>query len=243
MLPLIVSYGTEYTRLAYVLFSPDFASEWKLYRTPLFPLGLRAAFGLGGEQPESALLVTTLFGLAGTLLVGATVRRIATGTSGAIALLILAVYPVLIGYEHSLLSETGTFFFLALVLCLFTRFATSQNPRSWSHVVGISLALAIGYYWRPTIIYLSPVLAVLYVIAALLALYSARVKLDVLNLFRAGDSVTFFKALVIGVLPWLLAAPWMMEMAHRNIKASDLVLPFGLYKQVVVPLSDPCAIT
>jgi hypothetical protein len=40
-----------------------------------------------------------------------------------------------------------------------------------------------------------------------------------------------------------LAAPWMMEMAHRNIKASDLVLPFGLYRQVVVPLSDPCAIT
>jgi hypothetical protein len=238
--PLIVSYdGMEYTRLAYVLFSPDFASEWNFYRTPLFPLGLRAAFFLGGEQPESALLVTTLFGLAGTLLIGATVRRIATGTSGALALLILAVYPVLIGYEHLLLSETGTFFFLALVLCLFTRFATSQNPRNWSHVVGICLAVGIGYYWRPTIIYLSPVLALLYAITALLVAYSARGKFDVLNLLRAGELVTFFKALVIGILPWLLAAPWMMEMAHHNINPSDLVLPFGLYKQVVVPLSDP----
>jgi hypothetical protein len=238
--PLIVSYdGMEYTRLAYVLFSPDFASEWNFYRTPLFPLALRAAFFLGGEQPESALLVTTLFGLAGTLLIGAAVRRIATGTSGAMALLILTVYPVLIGYEHLLLSETGTFFFLALVLCLFTRFATSQNPRNWSHVVGICLAVGIGYYWRPTIIYLSPVLAVLYAITGLLAPYSASGRLDVLNLFRGEELVTFFKTLVIGILPWLLAAPWMMEMAHRNIKPSDLVLPFGLYKQVVVPLSDP----
>ena len=238
--PLIVSYdGMEYTRLAYVLFSPDFASDWNFYRTPLFPVSLRAAFFLGGEQPESVLLVTTLFGLAGTLLVGATVRRIATGTSGAMALLLLAVYPVLIGYEHLLLSETGTFFFLASVLCLFTRFATSQNPRNWSHVVGICLAVAIGYYWRPTIIYLSPVLAVLYAITALLAAYSARSKLGVLNLFRSGELVTFFKALVIGILPWLLATPWMMEMAHQNIKPSDLILPFGLYKQVVVPLSDP----
>jgi len=61
-LPLIVSPdGMEYARLAYVLFSPDFVSEWNFYRTPLFPLSLRVSFFLGGEQPESALLLTTLF--------------------------------------------------------------------------------------------------------------------------------------------------------------------------------------
>jgi hypothetical protein len=125
------------------------------------------------------------------------------------------------------------------VLCLFTRFATSRNPRSWSYVIAICLALALGYYWRPTIIYLSPVLAVLYAFTALLAEYPVRGKLEVLNLFRVGNLRIFFKTLVIGILPWLLAAPWMMEMAHQNIKPSDLVLPFGLYKQVVVPLADP----
>src|SRR5690349_21173795 len=163
--PLVVSPdGMEYTRLAYVLFSHDFVSEWNFYRTPLFPLSLRAAFFLGGQQPESALLVTTLLGLVGTLLLGATVRRIATGTSGAITLLILAVYPVLIGYEHSLLSETGTFFFLALLLFLFTWFVTSPSSKGWSYAFAICLVLAAGYYWRPTIIYLSPVMAVLCVL-------------------------------------------------------------------------------
>ena len=238
--PLIVSYdGMEYTRLAYVLFSSDFDSQWNFYRTPLFPLALRATFFLGGEQPESALLVTTLFGLAGTLLVGASVRRIATGTSGAIVIIILTLYPVLIGYEHLLLSETGTFFFLALLLWSFTRFATSQNPRNWSYVLAICLTLALGYYWRPTIIYLSPVMAVLYVLTALLVVGSTRSYLSLLNLFRGGNLGMLFKALAIGIFPWLLATPWMMETAHHHVKPSDLALPFGLYKQVVVPLTDP----
>jgi 4-amino-4-deoxy-L-arabinose transferase-like glycosyltransferase len=238
--PLIVSYdGMEYTHLAYVLFSPNFDSEWNFYRTPLFPLALRATFFAGGEQPESALLVTTVFGFAGTLLVGATVRRMATGTSAAIIVLILAVYPVLIGYEHMLLSETGTLFFLALLLWLLTRFATSQNSQKWSCVFAICLALALGYYWRPTIIYLSPVLAMLYALNTLLAADSTRSNLAHLNLFRTENRGMLFRTLLIGVLPWLLAAPWMMETTRHHVKPSDLALPFGLYKQVVVPPTDP----
>lgn len=238
--PLIASYdGMEYTHLAYVLFSPNFDSEWNFYRTPLFPLALRATFFVGGEQPESALLVTTVFGFAGTLLLGATVRRMATGTSAAIIVLILAVYPVLVGYEHMLLSETGTLFFLALVLWLFTRFATSQNSQKWSSVFAICLALALGYYWRPTIIYLSPVVAVLYALTTLLAADSTKSNLAQLNLFRTGNLRMLSKTLLIGVLPWLLASPWMIETARHHVKPSDLALPFGLYKQVVVPLTDP----
>lgn len=238
--PLIVSYdGMEYTHLAHVLFSPNFDSEWNFYRTPLFPLALRATFFVGGEQPESALLVTTVFGFVGILLVGATVRRLATGTSAAIIVLILALYPVLVGYEHMLLSETGTLFFLALVLWLFTRVATSQNSQKWSSVFAISLALALGYYWRPTIIYLSPVVAVLYALTTLLAANSTKSNLAQLNLFRTGNLRMLSKALLIGVLPWFLASPWMRETARHHVKPSDLALPFGLYKQVVVPLTDP----
>ncbi len=116
-LPLVVSYdGMEYAHLATILFTPSFDAQWNFVRTPLFPFSLKCAFAFGGEQPQAALLVTTGFGLAGVLLLGAIVRKVAGETIAAIVLLVTAFYPILTGYEHMLLSETGIFFWLSLLI-------------------------------------------------------------------------------------------------------------------------------
>ncbi|HEX4167516.1 MAG TPA: hypothetical protein VHZ55_18780 [Bryobacteraceae bacterium] len=89
-LPLIVSYdGMEYAHLANVLSGPSVTSHWNFYRVPLFPLALNLAFWLGGEQPQSVLMITTLFGTAGVVLLGLIVRRVAGAASGTITLIVV----------------------------------------------------------------------------------------------------------------------------------------------------------
>src|SRR5437868_1839485 len=147
-LPLIVSYdGMEYAHLANVLSGPSVISHWNFYRTPLFPLALNRAFWVGGEQPKSALLVTSLFGTGGILLVGLIVRKIAGATSGAVALILMMLYPVLVGYQHMLLSETGIFFWIALLLCcLACLFPVAKPAALWAQRSSV-LVITLGDFW------------------------------------------------------------------------------------------------
>lgn len=111
-LSYIASYdGMEYVHLANLIGTPSFTQSWNYLRTPLFPASLKAAFLLGGEQPMAAMLVTAGFGLAGVLLIGSVVSRIAGYAAGGVTLILLTIYPTLVTYEHMLLSETGIFFF------------------------------------------------------------------------------------------------------------------------------------
>lgn len=61
-------------------------------------------------------MTTTLAGVGGVLLTGSVVRTVAGNAAGIITLLVLTVYPVLVCYEHILLSETGGFFLLSLLV-------------------------------------------------------------------------------------------------------------------------------
>ena len=212
-LPLVASYdGMEYVHLANILGTPAFDASWNFLRTPLYPAMLKLAFATGGEQPQIALLVSGAFGLAGVLLAGSTARYVAGDIAGGCALLLLAFYPTLIGYQHMLLTETGIFFFLALLVSL-----TIRSPR---HPIAIAIALALtltaGYYWRPTLLYLSPVVA-----------------LTCFWLHRRAAS-----ALIVLLAPALLAAPWIHLSSQHP---SDLleVVTTGMYKQVLVQPGDP----
>src|SRR3954465_3257876 len=121
-LPMVASYdGMGYVHLANLIGSPDFTRSWYYLRTPLFPASLKAAFLLGGEQPFTAMLVTAGFGLGGILLAGSSVRRMAGDVAGGSTLILVSAYPVLVTYQHMLLSETGIFFFLSLTVWLLVR--------------------------------------------------------------------------------------------------------------------------
>jgi len=239
-LPLIVSWdGMQYIHLANVLSGPDVISHWDFYRTPLFPLALNMMFWLGGEQPHSALLLTSLLGLGGVVLMGLIVRRLAGETSAAITLIVLVFYPILVGYQHTLLTETGTFFSIALLLWAFVCVARRWKRNPISVAVWISFVVALSYYWRPTLLMLSPVAAVLFVLIICLPSDGPKPYFHLTQQLRRRDRRLVAGGLIIALSPWLLAYPW----KHLTDEYKpDAYAPFfaeGIFRQVLVPPSDP----
>jgi hypothetical protein len=237
-LPLVVSYdGMEYAHLANVLLSQPLVPNWDFLRTPLFPLVLKAMFQIAGEQQHAALLVPAMFGLGGVLLMGSAVRQIVGNTGGAAALILMVGYPILIGYQHMLLSETGTFFFLAFLLRCLVSLNQSSNRQSLIFPVVIAATIVVGYYWRPTIVYLSPFVAIVYVLVILAPSSSSpKPYTEMLHSFRKRISQCAVGTLLIGIGPWLGAYPWL---AIAPQKGPDTALPIGAYKQALIPPGDP----
>ena len=237
-LPLVVSYdGMEYAHLANVLLSQPLVPNWDFLRTPLFPLVLKAMFQIAGEQQHAVLSVTAMFGLGGVLLMGSAVRQIVGSIGGAIALILMACYPVLIGYQHMLLSETGTFFFLALLVRCLVSFNQSANRQSLMFPLVIATTIVLGYYWRPTILYLSPFVTIVYVLVILApSPGSPRPYTVMLRSFRKRIPRCAAVTLVIGIGPWLAAYPWL---AIAPQKGPDTALPIGAFKQALIPPGDP----
>ena len=239
-LPLVASYdGMEYTHLATVLFSSTFPSAWNFLRSPLFPLALKEAFLLGGTQPQAALMVTLPLGLGGIWLLGLSVRRLSGGTLGAVVIAVLTVYPVLIGYQHMLLSETGIMFFLALLVWTCVRLHQIETSGFTIHACIVAGALAAGYYWRPTILYLSPVAGALCIFARIFPDGPADGYDGFLKHLKRRLPRVLPAALIVAVVPWLMALPWLRLTAKYSPGAKDMVLSLGMYKQVVVPPDDP----
>ena len=238
-LPLVVSYdGMQYVHLANVLSAPAVIANWNFYRTPLFPLALNWAFRLGGEQPQSALLVTTLFGLGGVLLAGWTVRRIAGATAGAVALMLMVFYPILVGYQHMLLSETGIFFWLALLV--WSLICLPAASKRWTMAVAcwMALVLALAYYWRPTLLYLSPVVAVVFLLRTFSSRETKRYSALIAH-FRRPEPRIIASVLIILLAPWSLAYPWRWLTAQYMPGGYAGFLAAGMFKQVLVRPSDP----
>lgn len=239
-LPLVVSYdGMEYIYLANLTFTHSFSSAWNYLRTPGFPSALKLAFFLGGEQPQAALMITSFAGVAGALLTGSVVRTVAGNTAGAVTLLLLTFYPVLVCYEHMLLSETGIFFFLALLVWLLVKYRAQAQPSRGSLPILLACAIALGYYWRPTIIYLSPAIALGYLFLAYLPSESFHPYRE----FWANIQKEPFSAVrgfvIVALGPFLLAYPWIHLSNQHPTTAQLETVTTGMYKQIMVPPSDP----
>ncbi len=240
-LPLVVTYdGMEYVHLADLAFTHSFFSAWNYLRTPGFPCALKFAFFLGGEQPQAAMMITTLAGVAGTLLTGSVVRTVAGNIAGAITLLLLTFYPVLVCYEHMLLSETGIFFFLALLVWLLVKFQAQARRLSLPFLpVLLACATALGYYWRPTIIYLAPALALGYLLIAYLPPESIRPYREFWLNFRNQRAAAVRAFAIIALGPPLLAWPWIHLSNQHPSTATLETMTNGMYKQILVPPDDP----
>jgi hypothetical protein len=240
-LPLIASYdGMSYVHLAAVLTSGSFPSEWNFLRTPLFPAVLGAAFRVAGEQPNAALIVTTLLGWGGVVLTGSIAARMAGRTTGAVTLVLLVFYPVLTGYQHMLLSETGTFFCLALLLWCIVAVSQSHLRGSLGFPLLTSFVIGIGYYWRPTILYLSPAVALLGILAGFLSGNNSKPYAGLVQTLRGRTIRILAHFLIFALAPWLIAYPWLSLTAKYAPRVgAEGILAQGAFKQALVPVDHP----
>jgi Dolichyl-phosphate-mannose-protein mannosyltransferase len=227
-LPLLVTTdGYWYAKLAEVFGTARFAAEWDYLRTPLFPILLKLSFWLFGRQPLAVCALQSAFGFGGIWLLGATLRRLGRPVEAAIVVLLLSFFPTLVTYEHALLTEVGTFFFLALLLYVLT--APGSHPyRRVAELVGV---LTLGYYHRSSLLYISPAVALVYAISS----FNER-KADQEPQGRTNRRI-FGEVIIVLVLPLLLAYPWQHD--PRVTARTGQVFLYGLAKQAVIPPEDP----
>lgn len=239
-LPPLVSYdGMQYCYLARLLFTPSFYSSWDFQRTPLLPFLLKMAFFLSGDQPVSAILPNILFGAGGILVLGSVVKHVAGKTHAAAALLLLNCYPYIVGYQHIVLTEIGTFFMFALLLWCLLRVSWSQNKDSYIFPAQIALVLALGYYQRPTFIYLAPLISGLYILLLTAPVGRAHSYATLQYSMRQRFCPILARAAVIMIVPWLLCWPWRVVAGEEVSSTANRVMGYGMTKQAMIPPDDP----
>ncbi|MDB6148432.1 MAG: hypothetical protein JWO45_2096, partial [Spartobacteria bacterium] len=225
-LPFVVSWdGYIYIDLADMLGHARAAADWDYLRPPLFPLLMKLIFKLTGRQALSVIMLNTSLGFFGSWLMGSTLKRLGHPVAAGCALLLITLFPLLVAYEHSMLSETGTFFFLALLTYLLVRDGGVRQRRKCAALI---LALIAGYYYRPTILYLSPVVAAIYG----LSLYRERKALLVGRLSRF-----WIMLAAISIVPFIGAYPWSSLPQVKQRMGGQFY--YGASKQALLPPGDP----
>ncbi len=226
-LPLLVTYdGHWYLKLAEVLGTPRFPAEWDFLRTPLFPALLRLAFELCGRGAGSVILLQTALGYAGIVLLTLALYTNGRRAEAAVLFLLLALYPTLSAFQHIVLSEVGTFFFLALILFFLLVPIRAIKLQTFA----VILALSCGYYHRSSLLYMSIVVAPLYF---WLLLKRRTVCTATLHLRRS----TAIHSAIVLVLPFVIAYPWQRN-RQVAIRTGESVLIYGIVKQAVLPPQD-----
>lgn len=230
--PLLVTYdGHGYLELADVLGSERFPAEWKALRTPLLPLSLKLSFAAFGRNALAAQLPSLLLGCVGCLLVASTVRQLAGRGAAAAALAVTALYPVLVAFQHAVLTETGTFAFLALAVRLAVWRPVTVRE-SWWKAGALALALGAGFYWRQSLLVLAPWLGALHWLAC------RRIR----AVSGAGPprGVALLQALAVVAGCWLLVQPWTGVVDRNEVRILNANrLRTHTIRQAVLPAGDP----
>lgn len=223
--PILVSYdGNEYIMLGDLLGSPAFRAEWNPIRTPGFPLALRVAFYFLGRSALAAQLVPLLCGALGCVLIADSIRHLFGEAAGIVTLFLLGLFPTLVAFQHMVLTETGTFFFLALLVRIGVR--TPETSRAaWLRAAAFALVLSAGYMWRQSIFALIPVLAILQALTARRVATGRRLLLPLAQ------------AALILLVPLILTRPWTAIFPKTNFGAR-MMLDFALM-QYAIPPSHP----
>jgi hypothetical protein len=230
-LPLGITYdGHIYIDLADILATHRFPMDWNPSRTPLFPLALKFSFWAFGKQPLAPIIVASAAGLGGILLLGSAVRSLAGNAAGAFSMLVVALDPTLASYEHFVLTETGSFFFLALMIWI-SGWSPACQRGLWWKTGALVLACTAGYYWRQNLLLLAPWLALLHAIASMRQWF-------VKTVFHSQVArAVALQCLLVVLLPNAAARPW--SRVSNAAALQDIMLRFGIVKQALAPPSDP----
>ena len=137
--------GNGYSLQAGPPYEPD------MFRTPLYPVTLASVYWLIGRAPYAVAILQCVIGSL-TCLLTARLARLLTSSRrvGALAGLLVAVYPLSVLYDNCLLTESLFTFLLLLALLLFATGLRSEGGlRFW--LCGLALGLSalckpIGLY-------------------------------------------------------------------------------------------------
>ena len=163
-LPIGITYdGFQYLDGADILGSSRFPADWYRNRTPLYSVTLKTSFFLFGHQPLAAILVSTAMGLGTVLLLGRAARLLAGEWCGALVLVLVSLFPTSVAYQHLILTEIGTSFFIALLISIALQQPETQRA-AWQQAAFFCVVLAAGYYWRQLLLNLAPLAAVIWLV-------------------------------------------------------------------------------
>jgi 4-amino-4-deoxy-L-arabinose transferase-like glycosyltransferase len=224
-LPLLITWdGHGYVRLAHILNDARAAGNWDYLRTPLYPAALKLFFAFLGESAGAVLLLQALYGFAGTVLLGSVMRRVAGTGWAAACILLLSFHPALITYQHILLTEPGTYFFLALTMWV----AVVPVRYPARQAAAVAFALAAGFYHRQSLLYVAPAAGLVFLIVHAM---QAPGRADRIGAVRKR---TLAYAAGIACVPFLLAWPWQQLPAVKT-RINGGVLAYGMAKQALIP--------
>jgi hypothetical protein len=230
-LPIGVTYdGFQYLDGADILGSSRFPAEWYRNRTPLYPLALKVSFGLFGHQPVAAILVSTAMGLGTVLLLGRAARLVAREWCGAAVVVFLTLFPTGVAYQHLVLTETGTSFFLALLITVALQRPETERA-AWKQAALYGAVLAAGYYWRQMLLNLAPIAAGLWVMRNWTFVRRAGA-FSYPGLARIAGG-----AVMIIVAPIVISHVWDPYADRAGL--ADVTLRQGIIRQALLAPSDP----
>jgi len=232
-IPIGITYdGLEYIKLSDIVGSSQFPARWSPPRAPLFPLALKATFYLVGRQPLAPILLSTSLGLLTILLLTAAARRICGYAPAAAVAVLISFYPTFIAYQHFVLTEAGTTFFLSFVIFLLVWQPVTSGER-WQRSILIGAVLSTGYYWRET-------LQTLAFVAAPLHALSCLTPIRPLGSGRYWRSIILQTVLIIAA-PYLAGSVWSHVIDNSAWK--KMALRQGLFRQAFIPASDRAVVT
>ena len=230
-LPLLMTFdGAEYVKLG-LGWPRNFPDGWDFGRTPLYPLAVRLSFWLLGRNALAAMFPNVVAGLIGIWSLAAAVRRL-DERLGLAVLALLSLYPTLIVYEHAILTEAGSFMFLALL----ANWSTWRPAEVRRKTVALVLGTIAIFSFRPTSLVVVPL--------ALILLAVERVAAERAGPDRKSWTVTARRVaphlLVVGLAAALLSMSWnraRTAWGGRDYNGQQIF--YGLLKQVVLPPEDP----
>ena len=236
-LPIGITYdGNVYIDMAGVIGSSRFPADWNAARTPLFPLALKVSMWLFGRQPLAAIAVSSLPALCGVLALGFLMKRAYGPLAGGCAILVLSCYPTLTTYGHFVLTETGTFCFIAISLCIVSS-APNGTRQAWRNACALAAVIAAGYYWRQNLLVLALPLAAIHAVRLWNRLVPApATRWTAIEYWRPQYSV-LAQAAVILMVPYAATYPW-RQFADQD-RLTAVMLRYGIVKQALPPAEDP----
>jgi hypothetical protein len=230
-LPIGITYdGYQYLDGADILGSSRFPADWYRNRTPLYSLTLKTSFLLFGHQPIAAILVSTAMGLGTVLLLGRAARLLAGEWCGAVVVVLVSVFPTSVAYQHLILTETGTSFFIALLISIALQQPKTQRA-AWLQAAFFCVVLAAGYYWRQLLLDLAPLAALTWLVrnwafvrqhSTVAYLYLGRIALAIV---------------IIVAAPLALSHFW--DRYSDRAGLAEVSLRQGIIRQALIAPSDP----